>query len=120
MKAVDRYVQEDARQITWSGDGSVTSQLYWQSNAPVDLSELHAAGGVLSMVLQLEEAPAGAVMLRMDCEYPCTGALDVSTMLRDRAIGEWQRVSIPLTVLPLLVLISNALPRHFCWRLIAR
>ena len=96
MKAVDRYVQEDARQITWSGDGSVTSQLYWQSNAPVDLSELHAAGGVLSMVLQLEEAPAGAVMLRMDCEYPCTGALDVSTMLRDRAIGEWQRVSIPL------------------------
>jgi beta-glucosidase len=96
MKAVDRYVQEDARQIIWSGDGSVTSQLYWQSNAPVDLSELHAAGGVLNMVLQLEEAPAGAVMLRMDCEYPCTGALDVSAMLRDRAIGEWQRVSIPL------------------------
>ena len=96
MKAVDRFVQEDARQLIFSGTGAQASQVYWQSNAPVDLSDLLAADAALSVVLQMEEAPAGSVTLRIDCEYPCTGGLDVSGMLRDRAIGEWQRVSIPL------------------------
>ncbi|MGB0997988.1 MAG: putative glycoside hydrolase, partial [Pseudomonadales bacterium] len=72
------------------------SQVYWRSNAPVDLSDLLDAGAALSVVLQMEEAPAGTVTLRVDCEYPCTGGLDVTALLRDRAIGEWQRVSIPL------------------------
>ena len=96
MKAVDRVVQEDSRQLTWSGTGDQASQVYWQSNAPVDLSDLLDAGAALSVVLQMEEAPAGTVTLRVDCEYPCTGGLDVTALLRDRAIGEWQRVSIPL------------------------
>ena len=96
MKAVDRVVQEDSRQLTWSGTGDQASQVYWQSNAPVDFSDLLDAGAALSVVLQMEEAPAGTVTLRVDCEYPCTGGLDVTALLRDRAIGEWQRVSIPL------------------------
>ena len=96
MKAVDRVVQEDSRQLTWSGTGDQASQVYWQSNAPVDLSDLLDAGAALSVVLQMEEAPAGTVTLRVDCDYPCTGGLDVTALLRDRAIGEWQRVSIPL------------------------
>lgn len=96
MKAVDRVVQEDSRQLTWSGAGDQACQVYWQSNAPVDLSDLLDAGAALSVVLQMEEAPAGTVTLRVDCEYPCTGGLDVTALLRDRAIGEWQRVSIPL------------------------
>jgi beta-glucosidase len=96
MKAVDRVVQEDSRQLTWSGTGDQASQVYWQSNAPVDLSDLLDAGAALSVVLQMEEAPAGTVTLRVDCQYPCTGGLDVTALLRDRAIGEWQRVSIPL------------------------
>ena len=66
VEAIDRVVQEDARRVTFTGDGTKVSQVYFQSESPTDLTELNEAGGALVIDYRVVEQPTELVELRMD------------------------------------------------------
>jgi beta-glucosidase len=96
LSVIDRHVQEDARRAVFSGTGDHLSQLYFQYDEAVDMTDLEAAGGVLAMELRLHSQPSDAVMLRMDCSWPCSGAVDLTPVLKTMGTGEWNTISVPV------------------------
>ncbi len=99
VKSVDYLLQEDARQITWltNENEAQPAIVFWQSEKPVDLSPLVAANGLLTLRLKLDSAPPESVSVRMDCGWPCSASVDLTTYLQNLAVGEWQELSIPLS-----------------------
>jgi len=95
VKSIDVRVQEDARLAVWQGGGIRDSQLYWRTNEPVDLSDI-ADDGALTMVLNVQKSPKGEVKLRMDCEWPCRGEMDVTKLFKRLPESQWVRLSFPL------------------------
>lgn len=95
VKSLDVRVQEDARLVRWQGAGIRDSQLYWRTNEPMDLSAM-SEQGALSVVLNLQQAPKGNVKLRMDCEWPCRGEMDVTKLFKRLPESQWVRLSFPL------------------------
>jgi beta-glucosidase len=53
-------------------------------------------GAYLALEYRVDQAPQGEVMLRMDCQYPCTGSLDFTDTLESVEVGQWQSLSVPL------------------------
>jgi len=96
LTVIDRHVQEDARRADFSGNGDHLSQLYFQYDEPVDMTDLESVGGVLTMDLRLHTPPSDAVLLRMDCGWPCSGAVDLTPVLKGMASNEWQTISVPV------------------------
>jgi len=98
VKSIDVRVQEDARQITWTGAGIRDSQFYWKtaSDKGVDLQALGTADGALSVVMNMVKSPEGKVKLRMDCQWPCRGELDVTKLFKRLPESQWVRMSFPL------------------------
>ena len=96
IEAIDRLVQEDARRVTFVGNGAGVSQVYMQSEYPTDLTALHDAGGALSIEFRVQRMPTSVVELRMDCKYPCSGAVRFTKVLLDSPIGEWTKRAVPV------------------------
>ncbi len=96
LSSIDRFVQEDARLLQWSGEGEDPSQVYWQSDSPVDFTDLRALDGVLSVIYQVAQAPTSTVTMRMDCGFPCTGELNVTDIFSQESGAGWQQIAIPL------------------------
>ena len=96
LSVVDRHVQEDARRADFSGNGDHLSQLYFQYDEAVDMTHLEAVGGVLTMDLRLHTQPSDRVLLRMDCGWPCSGAVDLTPVLKTMAAAEWRTISVPV------------------------
>ena len=46
---------------------------------------------------QVVESPSSLVSLRMDCTYPCSGEVDLTKLLQDAPLLQWQIVAIPLS-----------------------
>lgn len=96
LSVIDRHVQEDARRADFSGTGERLSQLYFQYDEAVDMTDLESIGGVLAMELRLHTPPSAPVLLRMDCGWPCSGAVDLTPVLKTMDSGEWQTISVPV------------------------
>ena len=67
-------VQQDARKITFSGDG----QFWTYSPMARDYSGYLGTHAALAFDLVVDQAPAGAVHARIDCGHPCGGSIDVT------------------------------------------
>ena len=96
VSVIDYQVQEDARRIRWSGDEGRPSQVYFRSDTAINLTDMAHNGGVLVMELRLGEIPDGEVTLRMDCTWPCSGAIDVTEPLNGLEVNEWHRLAVSL------------------------
>ncbi|MDG2461178.1 MAG: exo 1,3/1,4-beta-D-glucan glucohydrolase [Luminiphilus sp.] len=96
LSVVDRHVQEDARRVQFTGSGNHLSQVYFQFEEPVDMTDIESAGGALSMELRVLSRPSSSVTLRMDCGWPCSGAVDITPALASMAFGEWRTISVPV------------------------
>jgi beta-glucosidase len=96
IEAIDRLVQEDARRVTFVGNGAGVSQVYMQSEYPTDLTALNDAGGALSIEFRVQRMPTSVVELRMDCKYPCSGAVRFTKVLLDSTVGEWTKRAVPV------------------------
>ena len=96
LSAIDNAVQEDARRLIWSGESGQPSQFYWQSPLPVDLTALRDVNAMVSMTYRLNQSPSEDVLLRMDCRWPCSGAIEIGEHLAVSSGDEWQVLSIPL------------------------
>jgi len=95
-RTVDVEVQEDARQFAFTKAHTGVAQAYWFAEAPVDFSDWLEQGAYLALEYRVDQAPQGEVMLRMDCQYPCTGSLDFTNTLESVEVGQWQSLSVPL------------------------
>lgn len=98
IRSVDVRVQEDARSVVWSGAGVRDSQFYWKTtnDQGLDLRHLREADGALSVIMKIDQTPKGKVKLRMDCQWPCRGELDVSKLFKRIPESQWLRLSFPL------------------------
>jgi beta-glucosidase len=97
IQTYDRLIQEDSVQLTWLGRGEGGSQVYWRSEQSLDMTELVKQQGYLVVDAQVVAPPSTTVLLRMDCEYPCSGQIDITEVLQSVASGDWQRMAFPLS-----------------------
>ena len=96
LTVVDREVQEDARRIEFTGNGKHLSQVYFQFEDPVNMRPLEVAGGALSFDIRLLKKPTEQVVLRMDCGYPCSGQMDITSILSAATLSDWQKLAFPM------------------------
>ncbi|MEP6504574.1 MAG: putative glycoside hydrolase, partial [Betaproteobacteria bacterium] len=85
-------VQQDARRIHFVGDG----QFSIDSLSRNDYSGYLAAHAALVFDLVVEQAPAGAVQVRVDCGFPCSGEVDVTKALAGLPLNVRSTIRIPL------------------------
>ena len=97
LKTFDRRIQEDSIELTWRGRGASGSQVYWRSRESLDVRALASQKGYLVVDAQVVEPPSSLVSLRMDCTYPCNGEVDLTKLLQDGSLLQWQVVAIPLS-----------------------
>ena len=91
---VDGLVQEDSRKLTWTGGHE--SQFYWQAASPADLTDLKSKNGALMMEFKVDQHPMGGVTQRMDCGWPCSGAIDMTEFFKSVPEGQLSRIGISL------------------------
>ena len=96
LSVVDREVQEDARRVEFTGNGEHLSQIYFQFEDPVNMRSLEVAGGALSFDIRLLKKPTEKVLLRMDCGFPCSGQMDITSILSEAALSDWQKLAFPM------------------------
>ena len=97
IRTFDRRKQEDSIELMWSGTGDSASQVYWRSAEVRDLSSITSRGGYLVLDMQVVELPQSDVTLRVDCDYPCSGEIDLTATLAGAPTKQWQVYAIPLS-----------------------
>ena len=96
ISVIDYRVQEDVRRLSWTGEKNRPGQVYFRSDIPIDLTDMANNGGVMLMEVRLGTSPGEAVTLRMDCSWPCSGAIDVTGELQALELDAWHRLAVPL------------------------
>ncbi|CAA9258443.1 MAG: GH3 [uncultured Corynebacteriales bacterium] len=92
----DVNVQQDARRVTWTGTGP--GQFYLQEpGTGSDLRGYLNATGALVFDTIVHSPPAGTVVLRADCVYPCIGELPGTSLFRSLPVGTRTTVKVPLS-----------------------
>ncbi len=94
---VVRMLEEDEKsvmQAEWNGG---LGQVYFQQPVAADLTEQMEQGYALSMVARIDRKPKKSVDLKMDCGYPCGGALNMTHLFKAVPEGQWFRMSFKLS-----------------------
>ena len=60
------------------------------------MRSLEVAGGALSFDIRLLKKPTEQVLLRMDCGYPCSGQMDITSILSAAKLSDWQKLAFPM------------------------
>jgi beta-glucosidase len=94
LRTMDKVVQEDGRTITFDGSSMASVNIF--SNFPEDLRAYTEEQSVLSFAVRLESTPTKPVNLAMICESDCKGSLDITSLLLNNSLDEWQKVTIDL------------------------
>jgi beta-glucosidase len=85
-------VQQDARRITFSGEGQFSAF----SSMARDYGGYLGTHAVLAFDIVVDAAPAGAVHVRIDCGYPCGGSIDVTKAVLALPLHAKATLRIPL------------------------
>ena len=94
-RGVDFRAQEDARQLTWRGDGRGLLSIQTQRSA--DFAALGKIEDLnITLRARIDQKPDAAVFWSMGCGDNCGAKLDISKNLAQSAVGEWQELSVPL------------------------
>ena len=92
--AVDKEVQEDARQVKFPGGGVAGRVLL--SGEPIDLERQANADLALSFAVLVESPVQEKISLGMGCGRDCAGRLDLTATLKALPAGSWQPVEVRL------------------------
>lgn len=79
--------------INWTGG---VGQIFSQSKSSFDRFDYLDADSALVFDAVVNKAPAGQVIMRVDCGYPCQGLVDATNMYKTSPIGQQIEVKIPL------------------------
>ena len=94
-RGVDFRAQEDARQLTWRGDGRGLLSIQTQRSA--DFTALGKIENLnITLRARIDQKPDAAVFWSMGCGDNCGARLDISKNLAQSVVGEWQELSVPL------------------------
>ncbi|MDA3914327.1 exo 1,3/1,4-beta-D-glucan glucohydrolase [Oleiagrimonas sp.] len=95
VKGIDYQAQEDARQVTWSGQGGTLSIV---SPKPLDLQRESNGDVNLVLTLRVDKVPAGTrVEIGVNCSAKsCQARLPFSAELATLKTSGWTRLGVPL------------------------
>lgn len=85
-------VQQDARRITFAGDG----RFWTYAGTGHDLSGWQGVDGALAFDLVVDRPPEGHVNVRVECGHPCGGSIDVTAAVRALPLHAKATLKIPL------------------------
>ena len=95
-RGVDYKAQEDAREITWSGEGLASA--YIRSRRAIDFTSLGAPKDLsVNITWRIDERPEGPFQISMACGEGCSGDIDMTAQIADIKLGVWTTSSIPLS-----------------------
>ncbi|MEO1573942.1 MAG: exo 1,3/1,4-beta-D-glucan glucohydrolase [Pseudomonadota bacterium] len=95
VRTVDKDVQEDARQFTWSGKGG-DGQAYMLASAPQDLRPYLESDSALLVRIRVDKRPKKNVKMRMGCVYPCFAEANMTPFFKKAPLDEWTVLSVDL------------------------
>ncbi|MET0505460.1 MAG: glycoside hydrolase family 3 N-terminal domain-containing protein [Luteibacter sp.] len=95
--ALDYKTQEDARSLSWSGNGSGVASIALVASEPIDV-ERETNGDVLLVTTLRVDAisPGDSSTIGIGCGAGCAGQVAVGDQLAALPQGQWLRVGIPL------------------------
>lgn len=95
VKGVDHLAQEDARKITWDGNGQGQYSIRANRTIDIDASDL---SGPLDLVIEwnVEMAPKDDLELLLGCGEGCSGALKITQLARQAKQEGWTKSRLPL------------------------
>ena len=93
---IDHRIQADARKFEWSSASNELRQVFWQAPEAIDFTPVEAAGGLLRMEVRVQVPPTEPVQLRMDCGWPCSGAVEMEEVFGSLTPDTWHSLSVPL------------------------
>lgn len=101
-RTVDRFVQEDAFQLSFSGNALAGIAFKANDGSTKDISHKMSDEGVLQLsvnVLQKPTAPVAVIMRcnRQDSDTACTASVDITEQLNAFDANKWSSLSIELT-----------------------
>lgn len=93
--------QQDAVKLEF---GNSLAEIFFETidGGPSDQNAYLNADSTLQFDIQLLSAAPSSMRLRADCEYPCTGEVDISSTLpnvRVEGDAEWDTIKVPLSCL---------------------
>jgi beta-glucosidase len=93
---VVRLLEEDGREIVQADWNGGQAQVYWMQSIASDMRALSDNGAALSIVARIDSKPKKSVELKMDCGYPCGGALNMTRLFKAVPEDQWFRMSFKL------------------------
>lgn len=94
ISAFDYKAQEDARSLSWSGQGSARAALV--APAPLDVERETNGDVLLVTTLRVDAVSPGGASIGVGCGAGCGGEVPVGRQLATLPHGQWLRVGIPL------------------------
>jgi len=94
---VVRLKEEDQKSILQAEWNGGLAQVYWQQPLAVDMTQQMEDGLALSIVARIDRKPKKSVNLKMDCGYPCGGALNMTKLFKAVPTDQWFRMSFNLS-----------------------
>lgn len=94
---VARLMEDDGKEILQAQWNGGLGQVYWQQTSPADMSALLVDDFALSVVARIDQRPKKSVDLKMDCGYPCGGALNMTKLFKAVPTDQWFRMSFKLS-----------------------
>ncbi|WP_254424992.1 exo 1,3/1,4-beta-D-glucan glucohydrolase [Rhodanobacter sp. B04] len=111
--AFDYRAQEDARSLSWSGQGTARAELV--APAPLDVERETNGDVMLVTTLRIDAlSPAGA-SIGVGCGAGCSGQVPVGRQLAALPRGQWLRLGIPLKCFRDAGANMSSLDRPFEW-----
>ena len=94
-RGVDYKAQEDAREITWSGNGMASA--YIRSRRAIDVSKLGSPEDLaMNITWRIDERPEGPFAISMGCGEGCSGSVDMTNKIANLKLDQWNTTTLPI------------------------
>ncbi|OOG36410.1 exo 1,3/1,4-beta-D-glucan glucohydrolase [Rhodanobacter sp. C05] len=111
--ALDYKAQEDARSLSWSGNGAADVALV--APAPLDVERETNGDVLLVTTLRVDAVSSGETSIGVGCGIGCSGEVPVGRQLAALPHGQWLRLGIPLKCFRDAGANMSSLDRPFEW-----
>lgn len=94
IKTMDKDVQEDARTVTFTGNGKGSVTL--RSTFVEDLRSYVENKAAITVLIRNDKVSTDKVAFEMHCESGCMASVDITEQLKGFELNTWQTLSIDL------------------------
>lgn len=93
-QSINRFVQEDALQITWTGNRPASFSI--EQKMPINIQAYNNISGFVSFDIRLDKPVAGELTFAMQKQQQPNHTLNLTEVLQKQTTGQWQSLSIAL------------------------